>query len=303
MGTRLGRTDLLVLCVMVTWASSFSIVKYGLREIGPLSYATIRFVTATMLMLLWAWIAEGRPVIARKDWWRVAVVGLTTIGAYQALFTVGLQYTTATNSSLMLASIPAWTAVLAVASRQENISVTQIAGILLSFTGVGLAIRGGGADFALSWDSVQGDVMTLVAAALYAWGMVVAKPLLARYSSLRMMSWATFCGTLLLLLVSGPQLAAQDWSRVSLATWLGLAFIAVFGSVFAFVIWFKSVGEIGASRTAIYNNLIPPMAILIAFATLGESLTLLQALGAAVVIFGVTLTRFGHAKAATTAQG
>jgi drug/metabolite transporter (DMT)-like permease len=63
------------------------------------------------------------------------------------------------------------------------------------------------------------------------------------------------------------------------------------------------VGEIGASRTAIYNNLIPPMAILIAFATLGESLTLLQALGAAVVIFGVTLTRFGHAKAATTAQG
>jgi drug/metabolite transporter (DMT)-like permease len=303
MGTRLGRTDLLVLCVMATWASSFSIVKYGLREMGPLSYATVRFVTATILLLGWVCIAEGRPVIARKDWWRVAVVGLTTIGAYQALFTMGLLHTTATNSSLMLASIPAWTAVLAVASRQESISVTQIVGILMSFTGVGLAIRGGGADFALNWESVQGDVLTLVAAALYAWGMVVAKPLLAKYSSLRMMSWATFCGTLLLLLVSGPQLAAQDWSRVSLATWLGLAFIAVFGSVFAFVIWFKSVGEIGASRTAIYNNLIPPMAILIAFATLGESLTLLQALGAAVVIFGVTLTRFGHAKAATTAQG
>jgi drug/metabolite transporter (DMT)-like permease len=201
----------------------------------------------------------------------------------------------------MLASIPAWTAVLAVASRQESISVTQIVGILMSFTGVGLAIRGGGGDFALSWESVQGDVMTLVAAALYAWGMVVGKPLLVRYSSLRMMSWAVFCGTLPLLLVSWPQLVAQDWSRVSLANWLGLAFIAIVGSVLAFVIWFKSVGEIGASRTAIYNNLIPPMAILIAFATLGESLTLLQALGAAVVIFGVTLTRFGHAKAATTA--
>jgi len=299
MGTRLGRTDLLVLCVMVTWAASFSIVKYGLRDMGPLSYATVRFATATILLLAWAWIAEGTPVIDRKDWLRVVVVGLTVIGAYQALFTIGLKYTTASNSSLMLASIPAWTAVLAVASGQERISGLQIAGILLSFTGVGLAIRGGGVDFALNWESVQGDVMTLVAAALYAWGMVVAKPLLARYSSLRLMSWATLCGTLFLLLVSGPQLAAQDWSRISPVTWLGLAFITVLGSVLAFVIWFKSVGEIGASRTAIYNNLIPPMAILIAFATLGESLTPLQALGAAVVIVGVTLTRFGHAKAAT----
>jgi drug/metabolite transporter (DMT)-like permease len=295
----LGRTDLLVLCVMVTWAASFSIVKYGLREMGPLSYATVRFATATVLLLVWVWIAEGRPVIARKDWWRVAVVGLTTIGAYQALFTVGLQYTTATNSSLMLASIPAWTAVLAVAARLEGISFLQIVGILMSFTGVGLAIRGGGGGFVLSWESVQGDVMTLVAAALYAWGMVVAKPLLAKYSSLRLMSWATLCGTLFLLLVSGPQLAAEDWAGVSLGTWLGLAFITVLGSVLAFVIWFKSVGEIGASRTAIYNNLIPPMAILIAWVTLGENLTLLQALGAAVVIFGVTLTRFGQAKAAT----
>jgi drug/metabolite transporter (DMT)-like permease len=301
MRSRLGRTDLLVLCVMLTWATSFSIVKYGLRELDPLPYATVRFTAATILLLAWAWVSEGRPVIHRADWLRVAVVGLTTIGAYQALFTIGLKYTTASNSSLMLASIPAWTAVLAVASRQELISNQQIAGILLSFTGVGLAIRGAGADFVLSWESVQGDVMTLVAAALYAWGMVVARPLLARYSSLRMMSWSTLCGTLFLILASGPQLAAQDWSHVSLATWLGLAFITVFGSVFAFVIWFKSVGEIGASRTAIYNNLIPPVAILIAFVTLGESLTLLQALGAAVVIFGVTLTRFGQTKAATTA--
>jgi drug/metabolite transporter (DMT)-like permease len=238
-------------------------------------------------------------VINRKDWLRAAVVGLTTIGSYQALFTIGLQYTTASNSSLMLASIPAWTAVFAVASRQERFSVFQIMGILMSFTGVGLAIRGGGVGFVLSWESVQGDVMTLVAAALYAWGMVLAKPLLVKYSSLRLMTWSILSGTLLLVLISGPQLATEDWAGVSLATWLGLAFIAVFGSVLAFVIWFKSVGEIGASRTAIYNNLIPPMAILIAWVTLGENLTLLQALGAAVVIFGVTLTRFGQAKAAT----
>jgi drug/metabolite transporter (DMT)-like permease len=300
MEVRLSRMDLLVLSVLVVWAAGFSVIKYGLREMGPLSFATIRFVAAGILMLGWAWVAEGKPLIRRADWLRVALVGLTTIGAYQALFTVGLKYTTASNSSLMLASIPAWTALVARLSGEERISALQGLGIAMSFAGVALVIIGGGGDVVLSWESVQGDVLTLIAAALYGFGMVLSKPLLLRYSSLRVMSISVLFGSLLLLLVSGPELAAQEWSRISVATWAGVGFTALFGAVFAFVIWFKAVGELGAVRTAIYNNLIPPMAIVFAFATLGESLTLLQAAGAAIVILGVTMTRFGHAKGATT---
>jgi drug/metabolite transporter (DMT)-like permease len=300
MEVRLSRMDLLVLLVLVIWAFGFSVIKYGLREMGPLSFATLRFVAAGILMLGWAWVAEGKPVIRRGDWLRVALVGLTTIGAYQALFTVGLKYTTASNSSLMLASIPAWTALFAMSSREERISAWQGLGIAMSFTGVALVIVGGGGDVVLSWESVQGDVLTLIAAALYGFGMVLSKPLLLRYSSLRLMSISIVFGSVLLLLVSGPELAAQEWSRVSLATWAGVGFTALFGAVFAFVIWFKAVGELGAVRTAIYNNLIPPMAIVFAFATLGESLTPLQAAGAAIVIAGVTMTRFGQSRAATT---
>ena len=297
MRVRLSRTDLLVLFVLVVWAASFSVVKHGLREMGPLSFATIRFVVAAILLLGWAWVAEGKPVIRRGDWLRVALVGLTTIGAYQAFFTVGLNYTTASNSSLMLASIPSWTAMFAVASREERISPLQIVGILMSFTGVALAIRGAGGAFVLSWESVRGDALTLVAAALYGLGTVLSKRLLLRYSALRLMSVSILCGSVALILISGPELAAQDWAQVSVGTWAGLGFTTLFGAVLAFVIWFRSIGEIGAIRINIYNNLIPPMAILIAFASLGEQLTVLQAVGAAIIIVGVTLTRFGYARA------
>ncbi len=293
---RLSRTDLLVLAVVVIWAGSFSVVKYGLREMGPLAFASIRFGTASCVLLIWAGIAEGKPVIRREDWLRTIMVGLTAIGVYQVFFTVGLEYTTASNSSLMLATIPAWTAMFAVSSGEERIVPLQIVGLCLSFVGVALIIRGGGAGLHLNWDSVRGDALTLVAAALSGASTVLSRRLLVRYSSLRMMSVSMLCGSLLLVAISVPEMVAQQWSHLSWGTWLALAYSAVPAGGVAYLIWFKSIGEIGASRTVIYNNLIPPVAILIALATLGERLTALQALGAVVVLGGVILTRFAQGK-------
>jgi drug/metabolite transporter (DMT)-like permease len=282
---------------MLIWAASFSVVKYALREMGPLSFATVRFGTASVMLLAWVWVSEGKPVIKREDWVRVILVGLTAIGIYQVFFTVGLKYTTASNSSLMLGTIPAWTAMFAVASGQERIAPWQVVGLLLSFVGVALTIGGSGDGFQLARDSVRGDALTLVAAALSAVSTVLSRRLLSRYSALRMMSVSMMCGSLFLLAVSVPQMATEDWAHLSWGTWLALAYSAVPAAGLAYVIWYKSIGEIGASRTVIYNNLIPPMAILIAFTTLGERFTPVQALGALVILMGVALTRFAHAKA------
>ena len=297
MRIRLSRTDLLVLCVVLIWAASFSVVKYALREMGPLSFATVRFGTASVMLLVWVWVSEGKPVIRREDWARVILVALTAIGVYQVFFTVGLQYTTASNSSLMLATIPAWTAMFAAASGQERIAPLQVVGMLTSFVGVALTIRGGGDGFQLAWDSVRGDALTLVAAALSGASAVLSKRLLSKYSALRVMGISMLCGSLFLMVISAPQMVAQEWAHLSWGTWLALAFSAVPAAGLAYVIWFKSIGEIGASRTAIFNNLIPPVAILIAVATLGERFTPMQALGALVILMGVALTRFAQAKA------
>jgi drug/metabolite transporter (DMT)-like permease len=293
----LSRTDLLVLCVTLIWAASFSVVKYALRQMGPLSFATVRFGTASVMLLAWVWLSEGKPVISREDWVRVVLVGLTAIGVYQVFFTVGLEYTTASNSSLMLATIPAWTAMFAVASGEERITPWQVVGMLLSFVGVALTIGGSGDGLQLGWDSVRGDALTLGAAALSAASTVLSRRLLLRYSALRMMAVSMLCGSLFLMAVSVPEMVTEDWAHLSGGTWLALAFSAVPAAGLAYVVWFKSIGEIGASRTVIYNNLIPPMAILIAFTTLGERFTPVQALGALVILLGVALTRFVQAKA------
>ncbi len=286
-----SRIDLLVLCVVVIWAATFSVVKVGLREISPLAFASVRFLGAAVLLIIWVWVAEGRPVIKREDWFWVVMVGLTAIGVYQVFFTLGLYYTTASNSSLVMATVPAWTAVFAAASGEERIAPLQTVGILLSFAGVAVAVTGAGGHLVLAWENVRGDLLTLIAASLTASSAVISRRPLKRYSALRMMSVAMVCGGLFLGLVAWPEIVSQDWAHVSLAGWLALAFTTILGAGVAFVIWYKSIGEIGASRTTIYNNLIPPVAIVIAFAALGERFTWMQALGAVLVLAGVALTR------------
>lgn len=296
MKIRLTRTDLLVLCEVVIWAAGASVIKYGLREIGPLAFATVRFLASAVLMVIWVSLAEGKPVIKREDWAWVALVGLAQIGVYQIFFSVGLNYTTASNSSLLLGTVPIWTAVVAAASRQETITPAQVVGILLAFAGLAVVITARNGGLALAWGNFRGDILTVIAAILTAVAAVISKRPLQRYSPLRMMSISMVCGSLFLLPFGWPEIVSQEWSQVSMGAWLALAYSVVLAAVVAYVIYFKCIGEVGATRTAAYNALIPPMAVVIAIVTLGESFTPVQGLGAVVVLGGVALVRFAPVK-------
>ncbi len=296
MKVRLTRTDLGVLCVVVIWAATFSIVKYALREIEPLAFAAVRFLCSAVLMMIWVWAAEGTPVIKREDWLWIVLVGLTAIGAYQICFTVGLDYTTASNTSLLIGTAPIWTAIIAGASRQERITSLQVVGVLLSFGGLVLIVNGGAGDLALTWENLRGDILAIIAAVLTASSAVISKRPLQRYSSLRVMSISMVCGSLFILLFAWPELVTEEWGQVSWSAWLALGYSIVFAGVIGYVLWYKSIGEIGATRTMVYNSLIPPTAVLIAIVTLGERFTLVQTLGAVVILSGVALTRFAPAR-------
>jgi drug/metabolite transporter (DMT)-like permease len=294
--TRWGRTDLMVLGSLVIWAVGFSVAKYGLREIGPLAFAAVRFLASSLIVVVWVWIAEGKPVIRREDWLWVVLVGVVQIGLYQLFFSVGLSRTTAANASLLDGSAPMWTAIIAALSREERIAPLQTLGILLSFGGLAVVAASGDGDLELTWQNLRGDVFILVAAFLTGAAAVISKRPLQRYSSLRLMSVAMLCGSLFLMPFAWGEIVSQPWARVSSGAWLALVYSIVPAAVVAYVIYFKSIGEIGATRTAAYNTLLPPLAVVIAMITLGERFTPVQALGAMLVLGGVVLARFAPAR-------
>jgi drug/metabolite transporter (DMT)-like permease len=277
--------------VVFLWGSVFSVIKYSLQEIEPLAFATARFIGVALFLLLVALLLEGKPTIHREDWLRVAIAGGIGIGLYQIIFTLGIYYTTASNSSLLLATGPIFTFLFAVLFREERITFLQIGGILVSFIGVTMIVGAQSGGLTLSREHLKGDLFLLTCAAINGLVAVISKRPLKRHSALRFTTVTMILGTISMLPFTWRALVHQPWARLSLNGWLGLGYSSLFAAGIGYVLWLRAIGEIGPTRTMVYNYLIPVVAVGLAILTLGERFVLLQALGALIVFLGIALAR------------
>jgi drug/metabolite transporter (DMT)-like permease len=120
---------------------------------------------------------------------------------------------------------------------------------------------------------------------------VLAAPLMRTYSPLRVTALTTAIGALPLIFIGMPAVAALDKAAVQPSGWGGLLYSAVFAIVVAYIIWNVGVKKIGGARTSLYSNLIPVVGTVTAALFLGETITPLMVVGAAVIFFGLHLAR------------
>jgi drug/metabolite transporter (DMT)-like permease len=293
-------TDLLMLMTVMIWGINFTAVKVAVSAMEPMAFNATRFALATVItfgVLAWQNRTSGHTPLRApvRDAGRIVFLGLAGHGIYQILFANGIARTAPGNASLIMATSPIWIAILGYLLRIERINRMMALGILVSFAGISLVVLGGG-KVSLATGSSLGDGMILACAVLWAVYTVAGKPLLGRYSPLELTAWTMLAGTIVLVIASIPQIRSQDWSAVSPLVWGALIYSAVFSVAVGYVVWSTSVQRVGNARTAVYSNLTPIIAILFAWITLGEMLTLLQLIGGAVVLFGLVLTRRGRAR-------
>ncbi len=288
-----GLIDLMLLGMAFIWGVNFSVVKVSLVEMSPLAFNSLRFTLASALTLGALRLVEGDIGFARKDWWRLLGLGIIGNTCYQLFFINGVNLTTAGNSSLILASTPIFVSIIGTIVGLERLGKRAWLGIFLSFLGIAAIVFCSGQDLSLAGGTTLGDLLILGAAMCWSVYTVLAKPFMERYSPLKMTALAMVSGTFFLDLCSVPAWLAQDWAAVSWKGWLGLAFSSSMGIALAYIIWNLGVGKVGGSRTAVYSNLVPVVALITAWLTLGERIFLLQIVGAIVIFVGIYLTRSG----------
>jgi drug/metabolite transporter (DMT)-like permease len=279
------------------WGSNFTAIKYSLEDLLPLSFNAMRFTIASLAMVLAAAMSRDSFKIASGDGWRLFGLGLLSNTFYQSLFITGMAYTRAGNAALILATTPLFTAILGRIRKHEYFTKRGVAGLLLAFAGIVLIITNGRGEVSIG-DTVLGDSLLLASTVCWSLYTVGSRDLVHKYGSLKTTTVMMTSGTPLLLLVCAPSLLRQDWSRVRPIAWAGVIYSGLFAIALAYIIWNHGVRRIGSTRTAIYSNITPIVALLVAWLALGESPTLGQIAGATVIFAGVYLVRRGMIAAA-----
>jgi drug/metabolite transporter (DMT)-like permease len=277
-----------MLLVVLFWAGNFTVMKIGFTELPPLAFNAIRFSLASVV--LWAIVrrVEGSHPLPRGTLGPLIWLGLIGNTIYQLCFAEGIAHTSATKSALILAGMPAVVTLAAWAFKIEPVTVRQRWAVLLATVGVLVVVfgRGGSIDGGLT----MGDLLLLGAVLTWAVYTLLLRHWQLPMSSLRLTAWITYTGTPGLILVGIPDLRRTDWAAVSFAGWGGVTYAAVLSLVLAYMLWNRGVAKLGASRTVVYNTLVPLLATVIAMVGLGERPGLVHVVGGALIIGGVLLT-------------
>ena len=286
-------TDLLLLLMTLIWGSNFTVIKYSLEDLQPLSFNALRFTIASLAMLLIAvWSGSELKTLARGDGRRLFLLGLFGNTCYQSLFITGMAYTRAGNAALILATTPLFTAVLGRIQKHEYFTARGVIGLVLAFGGIVIIVLSGQREVSLG-ETVFGDTLLLLSTLCWALYTVGSKRLMHTYGPIKATTIMMTSGTPLLLLLCAPALLSQDWSKVRPLAWAGLVYSGLFAIAIAYLIWSYGVKKIGSTRTALYSNITPVIALLFAWPALGETPTLGQLAGATVIFAGIYLVRHG----------
>jgi drug/metabolite transporter (DMT)-like permease len=281
-------TEMSLVLMAVIWGVNFSVVKYGTQVMEPLAYNALRMsLGCVVLLALAAWRPAAR--VTSTDRWRLMALGVLGHCVYQILFISGIARTRAGTASLVVAASPAAVALVARAFGHDKLSPRAAAGLALSIVGVFLVL--GGSVSADGSGHLVGDLLILAAVVCWAFYTNWLVTLTQRIDAVQVAAWTLFGGVVPLALIATPQLLRVDWIAITPLTWASVVYSGVMAMVVAYLLWYRGVHLIGPTRTSMFGNLQPIVAVAVAWVALSEVPTLYQGAGAATVLGGLYLSR------------
>ena len=289
--------EVALLLMSVIWGVNYSVIKYGTTVVPPLAYNGMRIMIAAVALTIIAlrWGGEAPP---RRDLLALLALGALGNGIYQVFFVEGLARTRAGEAALVVGASPALMALIGRVRGVERVNQRGAVGIALSMFGVALivlsrAAAGGPAH----GGSLAGDLLVLCGSVCWAVYTILLIPYTKRLSGWWVTALTIVGGSLVLAVVGGADMATVSWISLTGSAWAAILYSGLGALVIAYLLWYYGVRVVGPTRTALYGNLQPLIALLVAWLTLGEVPTTWQGLGAATIVSGVLLTRIPASEA------
>ncbi|MFV8828270.1 DMT family transporter [Alkalihalobacterium sp. APHAB7] len=283
---------LLIIIAILFFSGNFIVGKLMVGNIPSFTLSFLRCSLAFLIMVLFAqtdW-KNHREVLVR-NWKPIYALSLTGIVIFIGLVYYSLNFTTTINASIVEASTPIFASILGLLLLKERLLAGQYVGIMVSFIGVLWIVTNGSIQQLLALQVNVGDLLMVIAVLAWCIYSILVKKhmggLPTKGTLMVMLGMA--CITLLPFVI--VELILLDISIVwNAPTILSILYLGIFPSIIAIICWNKGVEQIGASKAAVFLNLIPVFTTVQAVLILNERIYMEQLFGGLLVIAGVLLT-------------
>ncbi|MCW2391465.1 drug/metabolite transporter (DMT)-like permease [Sphingobium sp. B1D7B] len=279
---------LMLVLVMLLWSGNSVVARAIHEEMPPFTLAFWRWSGATLIALpvAWRYLRQDWPV-AKANWKIILFLGVIGVGCFNAFMYSGLQYTTAANSLLIQAAIPALVLLFDFLFFRNRPRAVQVAGVIMAAAGVLTIILQGNPSALFAMVFNRGDLLVLCAVTLWSLYTVFLR-LRPKIHGLSFLAITAFIGVLCMAPLSAYELTH---ARVIMTPGVaaGVAYVILLPSLVAYFLFNLAVEQIGAGDAGQVINLQPVFGALLAALLLDEPLHGYHLAGMGLIFIGIAL--------------
>jgi len=269
----------------ILWGTSFPTIKIGLTYIDAYMFAFLRFFSASAIMFIILLVTKNLDFKFAK---RRSVLFLGILNGFSYLLEyVGMTFTTASKSSLLVNLTAIWVAIISWLVLKERFGNKKLLGVMLGIIGVFLVTTN--LNFLeLTKGMLFGDVLVLFSGIGWSFFITYNKKFIAdSENSLQFTSWVLFV-TVLPLIPCIP-LSRNISLNLSIEAWIIIGYTAIFCWIVSYWLWLKGLKHVSSTTSTVILLTEPIVAIVISYFMLGEGFTLISGTGALLILLAIVL--------------
>ena len=275
------------------WAINTVIAKAVVMELKPMTLSFYRWILAFIFILPFAIPHLKKDIILiKQNLGFLFLLSIPSVAAYNSILYLGAQYTSATNISLVVATMPVMTILFSWIMNRDKPFVLQTLGIMISIIGVMVIISKGSWQVLSTFSFNPGDLLIVLSIASWSFYSVLLKKRQIDISPVSFLTMLIFFGVLSILPFYLWEFSVFKGFELKSTTIIIFIYLGIFPSILSYLCWNFGVKTAGASIASVFMYLLPIFTSIIAYLFLNEKLFLYHFAGGLLILSGLIMSSF-----------